>query len=91
MAAACGSTGLLEKVADMPKRERIVRHIALDPPIYLHSGDVFKAKHVIQAGSLIGRVLFTEPSPLIHVAAGARDVRILHCVFEGATVGVEVF
>lgn len=68
----------------MGKRERIVRHIALDPPIYLKTGDVFKAKHVIQAGTLIGRVLFALPSSAVEIEHGARGVTIAHCIFEGA-------
>lgn len=74
----------------MPARERIVRHVALDPPIYLADGDVLIGKHIIQGGSLVGRVLFAEPSALIEIAAGARNALIAHCVFEPAAIGVRI-
>jgi hypothetical protein len=63
------------------KRPKVFQHVT-DAGIVLHDGETLKAVHVIQGGTLVGRVLFTERDPCVLVVG--KGVTVAHCLFEGA-------
>ncbi len=63
----------------MPK---IYQHIT-DPPIYMTGNHYLHGLHIIRGGTSIGRVLFTEHSPMIEVT-GYNNLMI-DCELESLT------
>lgn len=60
--------------------ETVYQHISDDTPFRLTSNNELSHTRIVQTGSSIGRVLFTEHSPA--VIANGNDIAIHDCIFE---------